>query len=749
MRSFCWSLGLVAVLLPPAACARFSEPPLNKENNGELSIKERARTHWAFRPIRRPAVPTVKDASWVRNPIDGFILARLEAAGLKPTSPASRRTLLRRAFLDLVGLPPNLEEQERFLANLSPAAWSRLVERLLAHPGYGVRWGRHWLDVARYADTNGYERDGDKPHAWRYRDYVIASFNRDLPYDRFILEQMAGDELPDGDARAQIATTFLRLGTWDDEPANDAVDRYDQLDDVLGVTASAFLAQTVRCARCHDHKFEPVSQKDYYRLLAVFEPLKRPQRGRADLDRHVGTRAELDDYDRAFAAYQAELAVLDRQIDEIRGRTRERVLSDPKRFPPAIAAAFRLAPKQRSAQQKVLVRKYQDRLENDMLAVLTSKERGKLDTLTRFRAALERRRPAEPPRAYIWYEDGPKAPQTRLFRRGNPQFPGRAVQPGLPAVLAPAPLAGPKPLERSTGRRLWLARWIASGDNPLTARVIANRVWQWHFGKGIVATPGDFGLAGEPPSHPELLDWLAGELIRSGWSLKHLHRLILHSSTYQTSSARDGPDSARKLALFGRWRQRRLEAESVRDSILAVSGQIDNTMSGPGVYPALPAAVLASQSRPGLGWGKSGERESARRSIYVFAKRSLALPELELLDAPDSTSPCEARPMSTTAPQALTFLNGSFTNEQARHLASRLVREAGDDPARQVRLAFALALCRPPAAQEEKACLSFLDRQTRQIETDNRGLSKSAARRRALASFCLVVFNTSEFFYPG
>jgi hypothetical protein len=736
MRPLCWSLGLLAVL--PLASVR-----------ADRSLEERARDHWAFRPSRRPAVPAVKDRAWLKTPIDAFVLARLESAGLKPAPPAARRTLLRRAWLDLVGLPPPPGDQEAFLADPSPAAWPRLVERLLAHPGHGERWGRHWLDVARYADTNGYERDGNKPHTWRYRDYVIDAFNRDLPFDRFVLEQLAGDELPDSDARTQIATTFLRLGTWDDEPANDAVDRYDQLDDVLGVTASAFLAQTVRCARCHDHKFEPVSQKDYYRLLAVFEPLRRPQKGRADLDRFVGRRADLDAHARVLAAHEAQLAVLDTQAGEVRRRGRDRVLSDATRFPAAVVAAFRLGPKQRSAEQVLLVRMNQARLDQEALAALTSKERGKLDTLARLRLERDRHRPAEPPRAYIWSEEGPKAPVTRLLRRGNPEFPGAVVQPGLPAVLAPVPPAGPTTLERSTGRRLWLARWIASPDNPLTARVIANRVWQLHFGRGLVATPGDFGLAGEPPSHPELLDYLASELVRSGWSLKHLHRLILLSSTYQTTSAHDGPDAGRKLPLFGRWRQRRLEAEAVRDSMLAVSGQLTTRMGGAGVYPTLPAAVLATQSQPGLGWGRSGPHESARRSVYVFAKRSLALPELELLDGPDSTSPCESRPTSTTAPQALTFLNGGFSNEQARHFAERLCREAGDNPTRQVRLAFALVLARPPDAAEEKACLAFLDRQTRQIEQDDRAIGLPASRHRALASFCLVLFNTSEFFYPG
>ncbi len=625
----------------------------------EKSITERAKSHWAFRPIHRAVVPSVRDRSWVRTPIDSFLLTRLEASGLKPAAPAQRHTLLRRVTLDLTGLPPTPDERQAFLDDPSPLAYARLVDRLLASPAYGERWGRHWLDVARYADTNGYERDGDKPSAWRYRDYVIDAANRDLPFDRFVMEQIAGDELPGSDARTRIATTFLRLGTWDDEPADARTDRYDQLDDVLGTTATAFLAQTIRCARCHDHKFEPFSQREYYRLLAVFEPLRRPQKGRADLDRVVGGETE------------------------------------PLVFFKTIAFT-----------------------------------------------------PKPPTRAYIWFEDGPKAPVTHIFRRGNPEFVGKAVEPGVPAVIAPVSPSPPNPLERSTGRRLWLARWLASAENPLTARVIVNRVWQWHFGRGIVGTAGDFGLMGEPPTHPELLDWLASEFMRGGWSLKQLHRLIVLSSAYQTSSTDADGNASRKVDLFGRWRQRRLEAEAVRDGMLAVSGKLHRQAGGPGVYPVLPPEVLASQSRPGLGWGKSDERQSSRRSVYVFAKRSLALPELELLDSPDTTASCEQRNQSTTAPQALTLLNGSFMREQANHFADRLLREAGLDDRKQIERAFVLALARPPSTEEREKVLAFLHRQARQIVDEN-PTHRAVAKRLALASFCLVLFNTNEFIYPS
>jgi hypothetical protein len=686
---------------------------------GKPSADKKGVDHWSFRPVQNVPVPTVNQRDWPRSPIDAFLLARLEKEGLQPAPDADKHTLLRRVYLDLIGLPPTPEEQQAFLDDSSSHALARVVDRLLARPEYGERWARHWLDVARYAESNGYERDGAKPNAWRYRDYVIDSFNRDKPFDQFAREQIAGDELPGSNAETQIATTFLRLGTWDDEPADFLVDRYDQLDDVLGTTATAFLALTLRCARCHDHKFEPFSQADYYRMLAVFEPLKRPEivmsaTHRKEHERFVGSHEELRRYWRSVGI-QASLVT---------------TLSGQSRF----------------------------------LAV------PQLGLMAFPRSAWERGG-REPPQAHIWYEDSPQAPVTHLFRRGDPKRATVAVSPGLPEVLVRRtdwqsvqqkdglPI---RPTDHSTGRRLWLADWITRPDNPLTARVIVNRVWMHHFGKGLVSTPNDFGVMGGRPSDPELLDWLAGWFMAQGWRFKPLHRLIVLSRAYQTSSAgpplsppklggEGGSSGEKKLALFGRWRQRRLEAESVRDSVLAVSGQLNSERGGPSVFPSLPRAVLEGQSRPGDGWGQSTPRQAARRSIYVFCKRSLAVPELELLDTPDTTSSCEQRPLSTTAPQALTFLNGAFVQEQAAHWAARLRREAGDDAATQVRHAFVLALCRPPRPDELRLALDFLSRQQRQIESDahSRGQSAGDARQKALAAFCAVLLNTNEFFYMG
>jgi len=716
--------------------------------------------NWAFQPVRRPSVAAVKDRSWVRNPIDAFILARLERAGIKPAAPADKLTLLRRTYLDVIGLPPSPEEQRAFSSDSSPRAYERVVDDLLARPQYGERWARHWLDVVRYAESNGYERDGTKPFAWRYRDYVIDALNKDKPYDRFLTEQLAGDEIDGSNAETQIATTFLRLGTWDDEPADPLVDRYDQLDDVLGTTATAFLGVTLRCARCHDHKFEPFPQTDYYNMLAVFEPLKRPQKDREELDRLVGTEADLARYQAALAKPLAQVAVIQKQLGALKQKIRERVLASAKdaraslkrpALPPEAVAAFLEKVEKRSTAQKAVVKKFTARLEEEIQRVATPQEKAESARLEKEIAAINAQKPSEPPRAYIWYEEGAKAPLTHVFRRGNPAKPGKPAEPAVPVVLAQKQPDPPQPTTRSTGRRRWLARWMTRSDNPLTSRVLVNRVWQHHFGEGLVATENDFGVMGQPPSHPELLDWLASEFVAQGWSLKALHRLILLSNTYQMSCAGDakaaGLDPENKL--LWRQRQRRLEAETLRDATLAVSGQLNLQMGGPSIYPRLPQAVLDGQSRPGDGWGKSDERQSARRSVYIFVKRSLAVPELDLLDMPDTTSSCDHRPVSTTGPQALTFMNGEFMRQQARHFADRLQGEAGQDEALQADKAFALALCRLPRPAERQSAIEFLKLQRLQIQSDARRLKRDnrEASRQALAALCLVLLNTNEFAY--
>jgi hypothetical protein len=750
--------GLVALLVCRAAGA----PPET----------EPAEKHWAFQPIRRPALPASLDQAFSRNPVDRFVLEKMAGSGIKPVEAADRRTVIRRLYLDLIGLPPTADEVTAFLNDRSPQALTRLVDELLARPQYGERWARHWLDVVRYAETNGYERDGDKPNAWRFRDYVIDALNRDKPYDRFLTEQLAGDELEGTDAAAQIATTFLRLGTWDDEPAEPMVDRYDQLDDVLGTTATAFLGITLRCARCHDHKFEPFSQVDYYRMLAVFEPLKRPQVGRTETDRPVGTAAELAAYDATVRHIEAERAGLVGRIEGLIRPEIDRLLapaaasneSDLKAKRAALPAdavdAFQASPAQRSPAQRAVVINTLAQIEAAVRSLVPEAVKAALKPLDDRMAALEALRPPPPSRAYIWMEDGPKPPPTHVLKRGDPARPLAIVAPGVPAVLAPQQPSAPSAATTSSGRRLWFARWLVSRENPLVARVIVNRIWQYHFGQGLVATTSDFGVMGDAPSHPELLDWLASELVASGWRLKPLHRLIVLSQTYQRSSRFDlaAAQVDPTNALLWRWSQRRLEAEVVRDAILAVSGGLNPRMAGPSFYPTLPREVLEGQSRPGEGWGKSDDREQSRRSIYIFAKRSLAVPELELLDTPDTTNSCDRRLVSTTGPQALTFLNGAFIHQQAAQFAALL--DGVSEPV-QVEKAFGLALGRPPQPDEKQAALEFLDRQERQIQADaataNAPVTATATatakqgagkyRRKALEAFCLVLLNTNEFAY--
>jgi hypothetical protein len=749
-------------ILAATACLAL---PIDAQASGASPDSAATEKHWAFQPVRRPDVPVSSGRGEARNPIDRFIGAKLEAEGITPVDAADRRTLIRRLFLDMIGLPPKPEEVRAFLDDQAPDAVAKLVDGLLARPQFGERWARHWLDVVRYAETNGYERDGQKPEAWRYRDYVIDALNRDKPYDRFLIEQLAGDEVERSDAAAQIATTFLRLGTWDDEPAEPMVDRYDQLDDVMGTAATAFLGITLRCARCHDHKFEPFSQVDYYRMLAVFEPLKRPQDGRNELVRPVGTEAELAAYQSALATFNTELTQAWDRVESLIKPEINRLLAPaapaqeakpagkPLMLSPEAVKALRTEPARRTASERNLVWFFAAQIEDSARAIAPAEVKAALKPLDERIASLKRSRPEPPAQAYIWSEDGPKAPVTHVFQRGDPARPGAAVEPGVPAILAARQPAPPKPAARSTGRRLWLARWLTSPDNPLVARVIVNRIWQFHFGEGLVASSSDFGVMGEPPSHPELLEWLASELVASGWRLKPLHRLIVLSAAYQRSSASlaEAAKVDARNRLLWHWRSRRLDAEVVRDSILAASGRLNPRVGGPGVYPTLPREVLEGQSRPGEGWGQSNEREQCRRSIYIFAKRSLAVPELELMDTPDSTSSCESRIVSTTGPQALTFLNGAFINEQSRHFACRLAAQAGAAPAEQVKLAFALALGRPPWPDESLAAIRFLAKQELQITSDaaaqGASIKPEQTRRRALEAFCLVVLNMNEFVY--
>lgn len=632
----------------------------------EFRITEQDQAHWSFQPLKRPAVPVVRDGAWAANPVDAFLKARLDASKLIPNPPAARRELIRRVCYDLTGLPPTPTEVAAFVADDSPGAYERLVDRLLESPRYGEKWGRHWLDLVRFAETNSYERDGPKPHTWRYRDYVIRSFNADKPYDRFLREQLAGDELPDADADTIIATGFYRLGIWDDEPSDRDLARYDGLDDIVATTGQVFLGLTFDCARCHDHKIDPIPQKDYYQLVSFFHNINHFRNG---------------------------------------GSTDEVVLtagSDGR-------AGFEYIPREKERPDD-------------------------------FRQPIKPA--AAPERALCVTEAGPKASETFVLLRGNPQLKGDKVTPGFPQILGGglATVPTPSPAARTTGRRLALANWIASPDNPLTARVMVNRLWQHHFGRGLVRSPNDFGLQGDKPTHPELLDWLAVEFIAQGWRLKPLHRLMVTSRAYRMSSRGNPMALAADPTnnLLWRFDMRRLTGEEIRDSILAVSGTLNLKMYGPGIYVDIPREVLAGQSMPGKGWGKSPPAEQNRRSVYIHVKRSLLTPILETFDAPDTDRSVPARFATTQPGQALGMLNSEFVNKQAAVFAERLRREAGDDVGKQVELGLNLVLCRQPRAGETRRGVELVK---------GFDLADKTQDQTAVRYFCLMALNLNEFLY--
>jgi len=746
------AISLAALLLGAVMSSRLSaEEAVEEEAPLDLAaidakIDDADREHWAFQQVVAPPAPTVRDAAWVRNPIDAFILARLEKRDWLPAPPAEPRAILRRVYLNLIGLPPTLEEQAAFLADPSPEALDRVVEDLLARPTYGERWARHWLDLARYADTNGYERDSVKPHVWRYRDWVIRALNDDKPFDRFVVEQLAGDELPDADSDTVIATGFYRLGPWDDEPADPAEDRYDQLDDIVSTTSQVFLGLTMGCARCHDHKFEPLTAHDYYRMVAIFNPLVRPQDGRTDLDAPAGTPeqvAPVVERDRRIAEIDARAAALEDELLKLF------LAEGPTTLPPAAWEAFRTEREQRNAEQNELVRLHERQFALELAASFPPEKSDEVAAL-RDEAAALRRSIADLPRGYFFREPSPP-PATHLLVRGKAARPGPEVAPGLPVVLVSSQPEFPSG-EPTSLRRLTFANWIASPNNPLTARVIVNRVWQHHFGEGLVRSPSDFGVMGDAPTHPELLDWLAAWFVREGWSIKKLHRLILGSNAYRMSKAYNAEYAERdpEMRLLWRMPNRRLEVEAIRDSILASSGTLNDKRYGPPMFPFVPKEAMEGHSDPGMIWAPFDENEASRRTIYAFVRRSMIVPMIEVLDFCDTARTAPQRVTTSVAPQALALFNGHFVNRQARHLADRLLGEVGQDANRQIDLAYRLTLCRPATETECDRLSRFLDDETERQLADaaaGESLAPAQARYKALVEMCRVIFNLNEFAY--
>jgi len=723
---------------------------------------------WSFAPLRHPAVPSVGRASWVQNPIDAFVLARLEAAGMQPAAPASPRALIRRTYFDLLGLPPSAEAAEGVAASFvslpEEPNFERLVDRLLASPHYGERWGRHWLDLVRYADSNGYEVDGEKPMAWKYRDYVVRALNEDTPYDRFIMEQLAGDELEDASPETVIATGFYRVGPWDAErgasaqPSEVVAERYNELDDMVSTTSQVFLGVTMGCARCHDHKFDPLTSRDYYSIVAIFSPLKRERNGRAELTRFAVPARGLPSKNRA----DQRVVELRQQITSLVAPLRSGLLESAETKLPAEAViAFKIAAEQRNEDQKKLVQRHAgefDRevadalqrekvtpkfLSAEVLVQLQNTEQEIADLQSRFSF----------PQGYFFNEASPKPPVSHLLVRGNPTQPGAVVEPAVPAAmvkqLGKEQPAFESPDEYTSRRRISLARWIADDDNPLTARVIVNRVWQYHFGLGLVRTPSDFGRRGTPPTHPELLDWLSHWFVHDAdWSLKRLHRLILTSSTYRMSKLHNEAHAQRDPAnrLLWRFPYRRLEAEAIRDSMLAVSGRLNRQLYGSSMYPHISDESRRSGYDPNSVWKKFNESDASRRTIYAYVKRTLIVPLLDTLDFCDTTRSADRRDITVVAPQALELLNGEFANRQARHFADRLLREAGNDVDRQIAQGYRLALSRPAKSEEQMALKEFWSRERSEL-LKSKLVSGEEANRQALVQVCRAILNLNEFVY--
>ncbi|MDA1313263.1 MAG: PSD1 and planctomycete cytochrome C domain-containing protein [Acidobacteria bacterium] len=716
--------------------------------------KPDGRNHWAFLPRTQPEPPRIEDSALrerVRNPIDNFVFSRLEKRGWRPNPRAKPHELLRRVYLDLSGLPPTISEQDAFYQNPSREALDAVVDDLLARPDYGERWARHWLDLARFGETNGYERDATKPFVWRYRDYVIRAFNDDKPFDRFVLEQLAGDELPDRSAETLVALGYTRLGPWDDEPADPATDRYDQLDDLVSTTSQVFLGLTLGCARCHNHKFEPLTARDYYRFVAVFNPLERAQNGRRELDLPIGTPAQLAQ----LARRDAKIEPLQQVVAEIRSQFQvEHLQTGDSKLSREVRDAFLKDRTDQTDRQKELVKEYQRELDEELAMALPAEKRERIATLEGIVCEM-RDEVHDLPRGYFLHEPKGEPATTHLLIRGKASAPGPEVTPGIPAVLdasedALARTASWEGQSTATSvRRLALARWIASADNPLTARVIVNRVWQFHFGQGIVRTPSDFGVMGDPPTHPELLDWLATWFVENGWSLKKLHRLIMTSSTYAMSKEWNNEygkeDSESRLL----WRMpyERLEVEAIRDSMLAVSGRLNREMYGPSMYPFVPEAALEGHSDPGKIWQPFDEQSASRRTIYAFVKRSMIVPMIEVLDFCDTTRTAAQRVNTSVAPQALTLFNGDFVNRQARHLARRLREEAGDEVTRQITLAYRLTLAREASADELDKLTRFHASEMKRLPAGGEQLSREEAAEKALQQVCRVILNLNEFVY--
>ncbi len=628
--------------------------------------------HWSFQKRAHPDVPSFSDPAdkaWVKTPIDAFILARLKKEGLRPAPKASKSTLIRRVYFDLTGLPPTPQEIDAFVRDKSPDAWAKLVEKLLATPEYGEKWGNHWLDVVRFGETDGFEYDTFRNDAWRYRDYVIQAFNSDKPYDQFIREQLAGDEIDPKNEITRTAAGFQRLGAVRKNAGNQAVasSRNETLTEMTNIVGSALLGVTLGCARCHNHKFDPFRHTDYYRIQAYFA-------GTFENDFSLATPEQQSAWNAKNEEHEKEMKAVRDQMKDLKGPALEKM------------------------QAKL--------------------------------AELKDNPPAPLPAIFSVADDPSKATPIYTLARGDANNKGQQVGPRPLGVLLPEDV--PELPKDAAKPRLTLANWVVDSENPLTARVIVNRIWEYHFGQGIVGTPNDFGRMGLRPTHPELLDFLANQFIETGWHFKSMHRMILMSSAYQQDSIGASEKTAEEKdaddKLLWKFPRRRLEAEEIRDAALQVAGKLNLKMGGPSVIVPIDQELVNLLYKPSQWTVTPDESDHYRRSIYLLHKRNLRLPFMEVFDGPDFQISCPRREMSTHPPQALELLNGDFSNQMADALAERLVKEAGQDHAKQVDLAYRLAAGRAPSVKEKQLAVAFLQKQP-------------------LREFALAVFNLNAFLY--